>query len=63
MLIQKAQPASVKLIPSDNGTRYKCVYNRRPGKDPTRRYVTTVSRAGVLTIIGRFEMCEEAAYC
>ena len=37
MLIQKAQPASVKLIPSDNGTRYKCVYDA-PGKDPTRRY-------------------------
>ena len=62
MLIQKPQFTSVKLIPSDNGTRYKCVYDA-PGKDPTRRYVTTVFRAGVLTIIGRFEMCEEAAYC
>ncbi|EOD35557.1 hypothetical protein EMIHUDRAFT_201720 [Emiliania huxleyi CCMP1516] len=62
MLIQKAQPASVKLIPSDNGTRYKCVYDA-PGKDPTRRYVVKVSRKGVMTIIDRFATLEDAAIC
>jgi len=61
-MLQKPQPASVELITADTKTGYKCV-SYEPNKDPTRRYVTTVFRAGVLTIIGRFEMCEEAAYC
>ncbi|EOD31984.1 hypothetical protein EMIHUDRAFT_98995 [Emiliania huxleyi CCMP1516] len=62
MLIQKAQPASVKLIPSDNGTRYKCVYDRG-SKDPTRRYEVAVSRGSVRTVIGRFATLEDAAIC
>jgi len=62
MLIQKPQFTSVKLIPSDNGTRYKCVYDA-PGKDPTRRYVVKVSRKGVMTVIDRFATLEDAAYC
>ena len=52
MLFHKPQPASVKLIPSDNGTRYKCVYDRG-SKDPTRRYEVAVSRGSVRTVIGR----------
>ena len=62
MLFLKPQPASVKLIPSDNGTRYKCVYDA-PGKDPTRRYIVKVSRKDVMTVIGQFATAHEAAYC
>ena len=56
----KPQPSSVKLIRAD--TECKCVHYEA-NKDPTRRYVTTVSRANVKTVIGRFESKVEAAYC
>ena len=58
----KPQPSSVKLIRADSDTECKCVHYEA-NKDHTRRYVTTVSRANVKTVIGRFESKVEAAYC